>query len=102
MPIPWKAVRGGFVDGYAACLLMFRKTIRVPGSESEELIKLTTPEMLAQYRAARPEWEDVLLKMREISLNHDRTYALMVRIVGSIELAAIVAAICFLAAHGRL
>src|ERR1700752_3519174 len=100
MPIPWKAVRGVFVDGYSACLLMFRKPIRVPGSASEEVRKLTTPEMLAQYRAAGPQWEDMLVKLREDSLDLNRRYALMVRIVGSIELAAIVAAICFLAAHG--
>jgi hypothetical protein len=80
---------------------MFRKTIRVPGSGSKELISLTAPEMLAQYRAADPRWESVLLKLREDSLNLDRKYARMVRIVGSIELAAIVGGICFLAVHGR-
>jgi hypothetical protein len=101
MPIPWKAVRGGFLDGYTAILLMFWKTIRVPGSASEELIRLTTPEALAMYRAVSLEREDLILKMRENSLNRDRRYALMVRIAGSIELAAIVAAICFLAAHGK-
>lgn len=101
MPIPWKAVRGGFEDGFVAPILMFRKTIRVPGSASEKLIRLTTPEMLEQYRVADPRWEDVFLKLREESQLLDRRYAVAVRIVGSFEIAAIVGAICFLAAHGK-
>jgi hypothetical protein len=102
VPIPSEAVCGGFVDGYTACLLIFWKTIRVPGSESEELIRLAARRCWPQYPAAGPEWEDLLLKVRQNSLVLDRRHARMVRIIGSVELAVIVATICFLAAHGLL
>lgn len=102
MAIPWKAVRGGFLDGLTAHLLMFRKVIRVPGSQSVELMRLTTPEMLAEYRAIGPEWQDAMLKIRDNSLDQDCKYARTVRLLGCLELLSILIAICFLRLHGRL
>jgi hypothetical protein len=101
MAIPWRAVFGGFLDGFAALFLIFRKVVRYPGSESEALMRLTTAEALAKYREVNPEREDLIVNLRETSLEWDRKYTRTVRIVGGIEIAAIVFAICFLLVHKR-
>ncbi len=86
---------GGFVDGYTAPFLMFRKIVRYPGSESMELLRLTTPEILTEYRAISPGYEEAILRIREESLDLDRRCTLTVRIVGGIELAAILVSFVF-------
>jgi hypothetical protein len=101
MAIPWRAAIGGFFDGYGAFFLMFRKTVPVPGSESMEEARRMDSEMLAKYGASSPEWVDAFLKIRENTLDLDRKYTRMVRIVGAIELTAILVAVCFLAFHKR-
>jgi hypothetical protein len=100
MAIRWKAARSGFLDGFSAYILMFGR-VRVPGSPSEELTRLTTSEALAEYRALNPGFADELLRFRDEALAHDRIYAWLTRVLGSIQLAAIIAAVCYLAAHHR-
>ena len=102
MTIPWRAVVGGFIDGYTAQALLFRRVMRVPGSQANELKRLTAPEKLAEYRAIGPACEASILELKENVLASDRRYAWAVPIVGAIELSATIAAICFLAFHNRL
>lgn len=96
MAIPWRAVRTGFLDGFFPFIPIFRQT-RLPGSRSKELIGLTTSEKLAEYHAMDPVLADALIKMRNYSLDLDRRYAQMTRVVERIVLAGIVLAICLLA-----
>lgn len=100
MAIPWKVVRAGFSDGFSAFIVMFGQ-VRVPGSPSEELDRLTTPESLAEYRAVNPGLPDMLIKLRDDSLARDRAYARLTRVGGVIEWAAIVVAVCYLAMRHR-
>ena len=96
MPIPWKVVRAGFFDGFAAFILMFGE-IKVPGSPSAELCRLTTPEALEEYQAIDPKLPAVMLRFRDNALARDRIYARTTRVLGCLELAATLAAVCFLA-----
>jgi hypothetical protein len=101
MAIPWKIVRAGFLDGSCAPIRMFER-VQVPGSPSEELIRLTTPEVLAEYRAIDPRLPAAMLELRDNALARDRQYARNVRILGCLQLAALAVAFCFLAVQGRL
>ena len=101
MAIPWKAIRSGFLDGFNAYIVMFGK-VQVPGSLSDELNRLTTPKTLAEYRAVDPGIEEALLRLRDTELTRDRSYALVTRVLGCIEIAATIAAVCYLASHHRL
>jgi hypothetical protein len=84
----------------SAFILMFRQ-VRVPGSPSAELIRLSTPEALDKYRAVNPDLPDVILDWRDEALAHDRFYAMSTRVLGSIELAATIVAVGYLALHNR-
>jgi hypothetical protein len=59
-------------------------------------MKATTPDQLAKYLAIDRTLPKLLTEMRDNSLARDRSYARMLRIVGSIQLVAIVVALCFL------
>ena len=98
---PWKAALLGFFDGYGACVSMFNRNIRVPGSPSSQLSEITKPEMLSEHRAIDPLLPDLLIKLMANALARDRAYARVLRVMGSLQLAAVVAAIWFLAAHNR-
>ena len=98
MAIPWKILRAGFLDGYCAPIVMFGQ-VRVPGSPSEELVRLTTPEVLAEYRVIDPGLPAAMLELRDNALARDRQYARAVRIMGCLQLAALAAAFSFLAFH---
>ena len=96
MGIPWNIVGSAFTDGCLGLIRMFESDIRVPGSPSADLIRVTTPETLERYRTVDSNLPDQLLKMRDEALAHDRHYARAVRFAGLIELAAIFALVCFL------
>ena len=96
----WKVIQSGFLDGFSAILLMFRQ-VRVPGSPSEELIRVTTPDSLAECHAVDPALADAILQFREEALRRDRNYNRMVRVCGCLELAVTIAAVCFLVLHYR-
>jgi hypothetical protein len=98
MAIPWKAVRTGLLDGFCPLTPIFRQA-KLPGSRSEELIGLTTPETIAGYRAIDPDLADAMIKMRDCSLDLDRRSALMTHVIERIVLAATALAICLLAFH---
>jgi hypothetical protein len=100
MAIQWKIVRSGFLDGFSAHILMFRQ-VRAPGSLAEELNRLTTPEMLAEYSATKPDFGAAILKLRDDELARDRSYTRMIRVVGTIQLAATILAAGFLVFHYR-
>ena len=100
MAIPWKVVQSGFFDGFGAFILMFRQ-VRVPGSPSEELKRLTSEEALAEYSAVNPGLPDMILRFKDDALARDRVYARLTRVMGCIQLAAILMAVCYLALHYR-
>jgi hypothetical protein len=87
---------GGFLDGFTAWLLMFRRSVPVPGTRSTEVAA-----MLEEYYPAGPELDNAIAQLMEQSLELERKYTLSVRIIGSIQLVAILAAACVLALHHR-
>jgi hypothetical protein len=100
MATHWKAIRVGFLDGLTAFIVMFGD-IRIPDSPAEKLIRLTAPEALAEYRAINPDLPDAIVKLRDEAILHDRQYAMLTRIVGGIELALALLAVCYMALHRR-
>jgi hypothetical protein len=100
--VQWKVLSAGFLDGCTACLLMFKEDIRVPGSPSAELMRSTSPEMLAEYHTVSPDLPDLLLEMRDSALARDRAYARMVRCAGCLQTVGILAIIWFLIVQKRV
>lgn len=98
MAIPFKAVRTGLLDGLCPLAPIFRQ-VRVPGSPSEKLIRLTTPEALAGYRAIDPDLPGAMVRLRDYALDLDRRFALMSRVTERIVLAISALVICLLAFH---
>jgi hypothetical protein len=98
MTVQWKTAWAGCQDGLCAWLLMFRQ-VQVPGSALDELNALADPMVLEEYRAVKPDLAAQIIRSRDEALAHQRIYNRAIRVCGSIQMAASVFGVWYIASH---